>query len=35
MLVSPGLEHVTVDKPFTLSVAPMMNWTDIMKNALW
>ena len=28
MLVSPGLEHVTVDKPFTLSVAPMMDWTD-------
>ena len=28
MLVSPGLEHVTVVKPFTLSVAPMMDWTD-------
>ena len=25
---SPGLEHVTVIKPFTLSVAPMMDWTD-------
>ena len=28
MLGSPGLEHVTVIKPFTLSVAPMMDWTD-------
>ena len=28
MLVSTGLEHVTVTKPFTLSVAPMMDWTD-------